>query len=68
MKMHDKCDCTADVLCTVAKNLWNKSSFGNRKLYSNHRCIALGLDPRYYSFRASNKNNNTGKKIKLSSL
>lgn len=63
-----KCGCTGATLCDVAKNLWNKSSFKKRHLYSNHRCIALGLDTRYHSFRATNRDNETGKKINFKSL
>jgi hypothetical protein len=62
-----KCGCTGDILCDTAKKLWNRSSFKDRKLYSDHRCIALGLEPRYHSFRATNRDNDTGKKIKFKS-
>lgn len=65
MKFKSKCGCTASTLCQDAKKLWNKTSFGNRKLYSNHRCLALGLDVSYNSFYATNRDNETGKKIKL---
>lgn len=43
MTTKSKCGCTGAILCDVAKDLWNKSSFKNRTLYSNHRCIAIVL-------------------------
>ena len=64
MKSKINCDCTGDILCSQAKKLWNQSSFKNRSLYSIHRCLALGLDPRYNSFRSLNTDSE-GKKLKL---
>lgn len=69
---NSKCGCTESTLCPEAKKLWNMSSFKQRTKYSNHRQKALveifGSEFKVVSFRALNRNNETGKRIKFKDL
>jgi hypothetical protein len=59
------CGCTENVLCEEAKRLWNKTTFGDRRIYSIHRCRALNIPYEEGNDMRSLNKNSEGKKLKL---